>query len=228
MPCEFFFFSALFGSLWSWDSFMVLLKASFCVQSTMRPNKWKAGVWSSEGLMAGPSKETGWFVLKKFKLPDRFQQSIFKGQLRAGASQGVGPACAVLWLAEGEVTGRWHRGSNYQSLGARRSGLPAHDHQVVNFFHVVVLLASEKYRKYAWDTVTWVLQRGATAEVMREQSVPGRPHRILLSYNVVEYSGGSWLCSAIFMLWNKNDHIIKIGENKCKKQLYVNIQIWVW
>lgn len=36
-----------------------------------------------------------------------------------------------------------------QSLGARRSELPASDHQVVDFFHLRVVLPSEKLRKYA-------------------------------------------------------------------------------
>ena len=62
-------------------------------------------------------------------------------------------------------------------------GLGAHDHQVVNFFQLVVVLASVKQlRKCASDSIISVLQRGATAEDMGEGSVPGRPHRFLLSY----------------------------------------------
>ena len=59
----------------------------------------------------------------------------------------------------------------------------AHDHQVVNFFHLVVVLSSVKQlRKCASDTIIWVLQSGATAEDVAEGSVPGRPHRVLLGY----------------------------------------------
>ena len=55
----------------------------------------------------------------------------------------------------------------------------AHDHQVVNFFHLVVVFASVKQlRKCPSDTIIWVLQRGATAEDMWE----GRPPRVLLGY----------------------------------------------
>ena len=39
------------------------------------------------------------------------------------------------------------------SLGSRRSGGYCSDHQAVNFFHLVVVLASEKLRKYASDTI---------------------------------------------------------------------------
>ena len=37
---------------------------------------------------------------------------------------------------------------------------------LVNFFHLVLVLASEKLRKYASDTITWQLQRGAKTEGM--------------------------------------------------------------
>ena len=60
----------------------------------------------------------------------------------------------------------------FQSVG----GLCTHWHQVVNFFHLVVVLAFvEKHRKCASDTVIYVLRRKAKAEDLGEQSVPGRP-----------------------------------------------------
>lgn len=37
---------------------------------------------------------------------------------------------------------------------------------LVNFFHLVLVLASEEVRKYASDTITWQLQRGAKTEGM--------------------------------------------------------------
>ena len=65
-------------------------------------------------------------------------------------------------------------------------GLHAHGHKVVNFFHLVVVLASVKQLgKHASDTVIQVLQRGAAAEDMGEGSVPGRPHRVPLSYKAM-------------------------------------------
>ena len=55
-------------------------------------------------------------------------------------------------------------------------GLCTHWHQVVNFFHLVVVLAFvEKHRKCASDTVIYILRRKAKAEDLGEQSVPGRP-----------------------------------------------------
>ena len=47
--------------------------------------------------------------------------------------------------------------------------LRASDHQVVNFFHLMVVLASVKQlRKCASDTIIWVLQRGAREENVGE------------------------------------------------------------
>ena len=66
-------------------------------------------------------------------------------------------------------------------------GLCAQDHQVVNFFHLVVVFAPEKQpRKRASDTVIWVLQRGAKAEDRGEGSVPRRPHRVPRGYVLAE------------------------------------------
>ena len=43
--------------------------------------------------------------------------------------------CTILWLANGEITGRCHMGQHYWSLGSSKPGrLHAHDHQVVNSF----------------------------------------------------------------------------------------------
>ena len=48
------------------------------------------------------------------KLPDGFQQSIFKGQVRDGFPR----VCDQLVRnSDGEVTGKGHRCSHYQSLG---------------------------------------------------------------------------------------------------------------
>ena len=59
----------------------------------------------------------------------------------------------------------------------------APDHQVVKVFHLVGVLASIKQlRKCALDTVIQAQQRGDKAEAMREESIPGKPLRVLLGY----------------------------------------------
>ena len=55
------------------------------------------------------------------ELPDGFQGSLFKGRVREGHPS----VCDQLVhnsLVDGEVTGRCHGSSPYQSLGASRSG----------------------------------------------------------------------------------------------------------
>ena len=117
----------------------------------VRPNNTETLEFWAEKLIAGPSKENGWLVPPNPKLPQGFQQSIFKGQVREGEVTGyVMSSCTILWLVGVEVTG-------WLTLSILRCqkvwGLHAHDYQVVNFFHLVVVLASEKLRKYAWGSI---------------------------------------------------------------------------
>ena len=58
----------------------------------------------------GAYKESEQLVHQKPKLPDGFQENIFKGKIREGGSQGVRSAHTILWLVDGEVTGQCHRG----------------------------------------------------------------------------------------------------------------------
>ena len=102
--------------------------------------------------------------------PEGLQQSIFKGQGRPRVCDQLG---------HNSLMGSWWSILRSQIVW----GLHAHDHQVVHFFHLVVVLASEKLRKHASDTIIQVLQRGAKAEDMGEGFVPGRPCRVLLGYN---------------------------------------------
>ena len=64
-----------------------------------------------------------------------------------------------------------------------------------------MVLASEKLREYASDTIIWVLQRGATAEGMGEGSVPGRPRKVLLIYKSSDWIGNRQISE---MLWLTN------------------------
>ena len=79
------------------------------------------------------------------ELLERLQESIFKGQVREGHCR----ACDQLMhnsLVDGEVT----RQLTLLIVRCPKVwGLSAHDLQVVNFFHLVVVLASERLRKYA-------------------------------------------------------------------------------
>ena len=58
-------------------------------------------------------------------------------------------------------------------------------------FHLVVVLVSIKQlRKYSSDTIVYVLKKGARAEDAGEVSVPGRPHRVLISPHQSAQHGG--------------------------------------
>ena len=84
-------------------------------------------VWSRGRFIAGPCKENGWFMLKKTKLPEGFQQSIFKGKVREGYPR----VCDC--LVHNSLIGWWWLIPMCQEVW----GLHDHDHQVVNFFHLL-------------------------------------------------------------------------------------------
>ena len=47
---------------------------------------------------------------------------------------------------------------------------------------MVDLASIKQLRKCASATIIWVLHKGATTEVMREEPAQGRPQRVLLGY----------------------------------------------
>ena len=128
------------------------------------------------------SKENAWLIpppFRNLRLPQGFHQSIFKGYMREGVTGSVISSCTILWLVGIEITGLTLSILRRQQVWRLR----ALDHQVANFFHLVVVLASVKQlRKYASDTVIWVLQRGNYSRRCGEGSVQGRPQRVLLGY----------------------------------------------
>ena len=71
------------------------------------------------------------------------QQLYFKSQVREGGPRASDQLVHNNSLHDGEVTGPCHRGSH---LGASRS---AHDHQIVNFFDLVMVLASVRQLRNA-------------------------------------------------------------------------------
>ena len=70
------------------------------------------------------TRSAGQLVLKKPKLPNEFQKSMFKGRVigRGAVTGYVISLCTVLWLVDGEVTGWCHRTYNHQSSGSSQSG----------------------------------------------------------------------------------------------------------
>ena len=68
-------------------------------------------------------------------LPEGFQQSAFKGQVRKGMPGSEISSCIILLLVDGEVAA-WLTVSILRCQEV--CGLLVHDHQVVNFFHLVV------------------------------------------------------------------------------------------
>ena len=116
------------------------------------------------------------------KLPKGFQQSICKGQVNGEWSQGVGSACVQFsdWLMVRKQNGV--TGVNIINPQVPVC-LEVHNHQIVNFFQLMMVLVSVKQpSKCASDTMIQGLQKDAIAEDIGEESVPGRPHRVLLGY----------------------------------------------
>lgn len=62
-------------------------------------------VWSRETLIAGESKEKGWFVLKNLKFPNRFLGKVFISKIWGEGYR----VYAFLRLADGEVIGQCSR-----------------------------------------------------------------------------------------------------------------------
>ena len=63
----------------------------------------------------------------------------------------------------------------------------------------MVLASIKQLGKYALDTITWVLERGAKAEDMGEGSVLGRAQRVLLITCILYITFGKLLFSVNYM-----------------------------
>ena len=114
-------------------------------------------------------------------------QSIFQGYTREPVAGSVISSCTILWLEDIEITGLTLSILRRQQVWRLR----ALDHQVANFFHLVVVLASVKQlRKYASDTVIWILQRGNYSRRCRGGVCPGKAP-----------AGPAWLYSC-FSCWS--------------------------
>ena len=124
------------------------------------------GIWSRERFIAGTNKENGWLVLmlRNSQISQGFSKASLKAKWRRDLPGCVISLCTILWSILGD-----------QSLGTNRSGS-----QVLMIFKQLIsstwwwFLAPEKLRKYVWNSLIWVLWRGATAEDMGEGSAPGK------------------------------------------------------
>ena len=114
------------------------------------------------------------------ELPKGVSKAFLKARWGRGTPGYVISSCTILWLVDVEVTGRLTSSVlRCQYVG----GLWAHDHQVVNFFYLMVVFSIWKTQEICMRYYLWVLQRGTTAKDMGEESVPGRPPRVLLRYH---------------------------------------------
>ena len=59
----------------------LFLSPSSCAWSTVRPNKPKHWSLEQRKFMQGPSKENGWFILKRPELLEGFQRRVFRGKI---------------------------------------------------------------------------------------------------------------------------------------------------
>ena len=91
-----------------------------------------------KGLLQGHGDRDRWLMSPKPQLLEKFQQSIFKVKVREESQDPSSAPPQIIWLVDGEVTGR--------SLSILRCQqfweLSTHDHQVVNFFHLVVVFST--------------------------------------------------------------------------------------
>ena len=78
---------------------------------TVKPIYWhQVVVKESIGFIAGrQARSSGQLMLKTPKLPNGFQESIFKGKERRGLAGQVISSCTILWLVDGEVTWWCHK-----------------------------------------------------------------------------------------------------------------------
>ena len=126
----------------------------------VRPKKPKCPVCSREKCISGPSREI-WVAPAKKKKTEH-PKGFSKAFLKAGWGRGIPgfgiSSCTFLWF---------------------RSTLPVFRLHIcmINWLIASIwwwYLASEKLRKYAWGTIIWVLQRGATAGVYGGGVCPGK------------------------------------------------------
>ena len=104
---------------------------------------WNIRVWSRERFSyVGPCQDKGVGpgghspLPQTPQLPEEFQQSLFKGKDWRGASQGMWSACA-------QFSDCWCWGNRAVNIinSLAPDGLGAHDHQVVHFFHFMMVFS---------------------------------------------------------------------------------------
>ena len=124
----------------------------------------------------------------------------------------------VLWLVDGEVTG-------LLTLPIFRCQWVWDDHQVIHFFHLVIVLASVKQlRGCASDSAIWVLQTGAIAEDTGKGAFPQAPRGPAQLQSQCKFSatGMDWLQPYVFfLLFCSILKLLRLGECPLPRLDYV-------
>ena len=106
----------------------LLPATSSCAPLTVRPNNTETSTFGEEKcLLQGHASRTLGLYSKSPKCNEGFQQSIFKGQMKEGQPR----VCDQ--LVHNSLIGWWWSILRYQKV--------CHDHQAVNFFHLVVVFS---------------------------------------------------------------------------------------
>ena len=130
----------------------MLLNASLCVMHSEAKQTETSEFGAEKGLLQGHARRTG--GLSSPQTPNSlkdFSKAFLKARWGRGVPGYVISSCTILWLVDVEVTGQLTVSIlRHQKV----RGLRAHEHQVVDFFRLVVILASDKQLwKYAADTI---------------------------------------------------------------------------
>ena len=120
--------------------------------------------------------ETSSLEQRKVDCRTKYSKAFLKTRWGRGIPEYVISLCTILWWVDVEVTGQLSILRHQRWWGR----LLAHDHQVTNFFHVVVF-----QHLRSSGNVHGILLGGYIREVLQdvgEGSMPGRPHRVWLGY----------------------------------------------
>ena len=133
---------------------------------------------------------------KTLNSPEGFSKEFLKVRWGRDIPGYVTSSCKILWLVNAEITGQL----TLSILRCQKvRGLRAHDHQVVNFFHVVVF----QHLKNSGNSHQILLSEYFREELqqrMGEGSVLGRPHRVLLGFISLE----GFTCILMMLLFSEH------------------------
>ena len=100
---------------------------------TVNPIYWHQLWWAKCSINCRtPSRENGWLMLKRPKLPKGFQGRDFKGKLKERVAECLISSWIFFWLVGGEVTGWYLASYQHQPFGFDWSGF--YLYVVITFF----------------------------------------------------------------------------------------------